>query len=143
MLRVARLMAAPSALERGDVDGLRALVAGLGVVGHLGTLGEGLEAAGVDAGVMDEQVLAVVVRRDEAEALVVVEPLDGSGRHGAFPPLRMCTTAAEGAHATTAARNTGWPSDRSLDMIVTKRTVRGEFQGISLRHLRSATSGNL
>src|SRR3954462_13247146 len=68
-------------LQRGDVDGLRALVAGLGVVGHLRALSQRLEAAGVDAGVVDEEVLAALVRGDEAEALVVVEPLHGSGSH--------------------------------------------------------------
>jgi hypothetical protein len=30
---------------------------------------------------MDEEILLSVVGRDEAEALVVAEPLDGSGGH--------------------------------------------------------------
>src|SRR5690242_14594392 len=68
-------------LQGGDVDGLRPLASRLGVVGDLRALGERLEAVGVDAGVVDEEVLATLVRRDEAEALVVVEPLHGSGRH--------------------------------------------------------------
>jgi hypothetical protein len=34
-----------------------------------------------DARVMDEQVLAGLVARDEAEPLVVAEPLHGSGWH--------------------------------------------------------------
>src|ERR671915_522285 len=73
-----------SRLLSGDgayVDGLRALVARLGVVLDPGALGKRLEAVADDAGVMDEQVLARLVRRDEAEALVVVEPLHGSGCH--------------------------------------------------------------
>src|SRR3954451_19723071 len=73
-------------LERRDVDGLGALVPGLGVEADARALGERLEALGVDAGVVDEQVLAGIVRRDEAEALVVVEPLDGSGGHVWVPP---------------------------------------------------------
>src|SRR3954466_6745539 len=77
-------------LERGDVDGLGPLVAGLGVVGDLRALGERLEAARVDAGVVDEQGLATLVRRDEAEALVVVEPLNGSGCHVIPPRLWSC-----------------------------------------------------
>src|SRR3954451_14961228 len=77
------LDAAP--LERGDVDGLGALVAGLGVVRHLRALGQRFEAVGVDAGVVDEEVLAALVRGNEAEALVVVETLHGSGSHD-FPP---------------------------------------------------------
>src|SRR5215216_8126066 len=83
-------------LLRGDVDGLGALVAGLGVVGDLRALGQRLEAVGVDAGVVDEQVLATLVGRDEAEALVVVEPLHGSGRH-VIPPWLVCTANAEDA----------------------------------------------
>src|SRR3954462_10395446 len=95
-----------SRLERGDVDGLGPLVARLGVEGDPRTLSQRLEAVGVDAGVVNEEVLATVVRRDEAEALVVVEPLDGSGSHD-FPPRRMCTAnAEEAAMATTAALNT-------------------------------------
>src|SRR4051812_18440082 len=89
-------------LKRGDVDGLRALVAGLGVVGDLRVLGQRLEAVGVDAGVVDEEVLATVVGRDEAEALVVVEPLDGSGSHD-VPPRRLCTANAEEAVTATTA----------------------------------------
>src|SRR3954447_26061770 len=91
-----------ASLQRGDVDGLRALVAGLGVVGDLRVLGQRLEAVGVDAGVVDEEVLATVVRRDEAEALVVVEPLDGSGSHD-VPPGRLCTANAEEAVTATTA----------------------------------------
>src|SRR5438067_12745785 len=33
---------------------------------------------------MDEQVLGLVIRRDEAKALLVPEPLDGSGSHLRF-----------------------------------------------------------
>src|ERR671930_2299603 len=96
-------------LERGDVDGLRPLVAGLRVVGDLRALGQRLEAVGVDAGVVDEEVLATVVRRDEAEALVVVEPLHGSGRH-VIPPWLVCTANAEDAARRQRLRalNTLW-----------------------------------
>src|SRR5919106_261810 len=75
-------------LERLDVDGLGPLVALLGVVADLGTLGERLEAVADDAGVVDEQVLGLVVGRDEPEALVVAEPFHGSGSHSCF--LRCC-----------------------------------------------------
>src|SRR3954452_23315481 len=89
-------------LERGHVDGLGPLVAGLGVIGDLRALGQRLEAAGVDAGVVDEEVLATVVRRDEAEALVVVEPLDGSGCH-VIPP-RLCACERGGCQSDDCGR---------------------------------------
>jgi stearoyl-CoA desaturase (Delta-9 desaturase) len=69
-------------LDRADVGGLRALVARLSLVLHTRTLGERAEALAVDVGVVHEQVLAGLVRSDEAEALVVAEPLDGSSCHG-------------------------------------------------------------
>src|SRR5262249_24129845 len=97
---------APRSLERDDVDGLRALVAGLGVVGDLRPLGERLVAVAIDAGVVDEQVLAGLIGRDEAEALVVAEPLHCSGcywlyLHGvcALRTRRCCeATAASARH---------------------------------------------
>src|SRR5712692_5807175 len=69
-------------LERLDVDGLGPLVAGLGIKGDLGALNQRLEALSRDGAVMDEEVFSAVVRGDKAKALVVVEPLDGSGWHG-------------------------------------------------------------
>src|SRR5262249_2004638 len=63
------------------VDGLRALVALLGVVGDLCALLQRAVALAVDAGVMDEQVLLAIVGGDETEPLVVAEPLHCAGRH--------------------------------------------------------------
>src|SRR3954470_8097584 len=114
----------PPALERGDVDGLGALVADLGVVGHLRALSQRLEAVGVDAGVVDEEVLAALVRGDEAEALVVVEPLHGSGSHD-FPPRPMCTAnAEEAATATTAGAEHSVVERGAPDLNTTQRTAR-------------------
>src|SRR3954470_2864291 len=111
-------------LERGDVDGLGALVAGLGVEGHLRALSQRLEAVGVDAGVVDEEVLAALVRGHEAEALVVVEPLHGSGSHD-FPPRPMCTAnAEEAATATTAGAEHSVVERDAPDLNTTKRTAR-------------------
>src|SRR5436309_15359180 len=64
-----------------DVYRLRTLVARLLVIGDLGVLLERLEAASVDACVMDEEVPVALIGGDEAVALLVVEPLHGSGRH--------------------------------------------------------------
>jgi len=48
--------------------------------------GERLEAVGLDGRVVHEAILRAVRGRDEAEALGVVEPLDGAGRtHGRTP----------------------------------------------------------
>src|SRR3954452_23761942 len=69
----------------------RALLALLLVVAHLRALGERLEAAALDRGVMDEKILAAFIGRDEAEALVVVEPLNGACCH--ISSLRCCVTA--------------------------------------------------
>src|SRR3954471_1723311 len=74
-------------LQLAHVDGLGALLPGLLVVGHLGVLLERLEPRPVDARVMHEEVSVTLVRRDESVALLVVEPLDRTGRHAFVLPL--------------------------------------------------------
>src|SRR5690349_11643826 len=76
-------------LKRLNVRRVGPLGPDLGVVADLGSLRERLEAAAGDAAVVHEQVLALIVRRDEAEALVVAEPLHGSSSH-LLPPGRLC-----------------------------------------------------
>src|SRR5436305_12625396 len=71
----------PGVLDLLDVDGLGALVAHLLFVGDLRALGEAPIAVADDARVVNEQVSAALIGRDEAEALVVAEPLHGSGGH--------------------------------------------------------------
>src|SRR4051794_2512492 len=68
-----------------------ALGAFLGLVAHLGALGQGLEALAQDRAVMDEDVLRAVIGSDEPVALVVAEPLDCSSRH-LLPPLVVLRT---------------------------------------------------
>jgi hypothetical protein len=75
--------------DRPNVYGLRSLVRRLGLVLDLCALGQRLEAIAGDAAVMDEEVLTYLVRRDEAEALVVVEPLHCSGGHVATSTIRV------------------------------------------------------
>src|SRR4051812_39504392 len=75
-------------LDGADVHRLRTLVARLLLVLDLRVLGERLETLAIDSRVVDEQVTVSVVRSDEAVALLVVEPLDGSGRHEL--PLPAC-----------------------------------------------------
>src|SRR3954467_7300630 len=67
--------------DRADVDRLRPLVACLGLVLHARALGERAVAVGFDAAVVDEQVLAAFIGCDEAEALLVAEPLNGACCH--------------------------------------------------------------
>src|ERR1700684_1759753 len=65
-----------------DVDGLRTLRPLFGLIGDLGALVQRAVAAGPgDRAVVDEQVLRHSVGCDEAKALVVAEPLHGSGSH--------------------------------------------------------------
>src|ERR671926_1008470 len=109
-------------LERRDVRGARALRAGLGVIGDLGALREGLEALARDRAVMDEQVLGALVGRDEAEALVVAEPLDGSSSHVLFLHGVMCTANA-GEAVKRQLRALGTAAPDRVDPAVTQPTV--------------------
>ena len=74
-------------LGEGDVGGLHALGATDGVELDALAFLKGAEAIGLDGGVMDEQIGAVVVRGDEAEAFSVVEPLNGTGSHNVAIPV--------------------------------------------------------
>src|SRR6478672_9369753 len=77
----ARSAASRVVLDDADVDGLGALVPGLRLVLDARALGQRAVALADDPGVVHEEVLAGLVGRDEAEALVVAEPLHGSGSH--------------------------------------------------------------
>src|SRR5687767_14244525 len=74
--------------DEADVHRLRPLVPGLFLVLDLRVFGEGLEPLAVDTRVVDEKVPVAIVRRDESVTLLVVEPLNGSGRH--VMPLPAC-----------------------------------------------------
>src|SRR3954451_8308994 len=82
-----RLRCPPPAWELDllDVDGLGAFVARLLLVGDLGSLAQRAVAVAEDPAEVDEQVTAALVGRDEAEALVVAEPLDRPGTHRQTP----------------------------------------------------------
>src|SRR4030095_14375907 len=79
--------------ERPDVGSLRALLA----LGHLElhplVLVQAPVSGGLDSGEVGEDVGAAVVRGDEPEALVRVEPLHTAGNHArlldgrSFPPI--------------------------------------------------------
>src|SRR6516164_9093972 len=59
---------------------------------------------------MDKEVLALIIRRDEAEALLVAEPLHGSSCH-VFPSREVaCCETREVQRATTTNAGTTSPS---------------------------------
>ena len=69
----------PSNLQRLDVSRLQTLRALLRFEAHLLVFSQRLEAVAADFREMREQVVAALVRGDEAKALAVVEPLNGTG----------------------------------------------------------------
>src|SRR5437588_5432020 len=71
----------PEWLELRDVDGLGSLGTLLRLVGDLRPFSQGAIAVARYAGEVNEQVAPAVIGRDEAEALVVAEPLDGTRCH--------------------------------------------------------------
>src|SRR2546423_4836249 len=135
-------------LQLGHVDGLGALVPGLLVVGHLGVLLERLEPRAVDARVMHEKVSVALVGRDEPVALLVVEPLDRTGRHAFDLPLSLPRPVSRTIPATAAtcfrirsgyrAKSTtlsGWRQRREANA---QRPRKGALPGPSSRKLRTA-----
>src|SRR3954467_206061 len=117
-----------------DVDGLRALVARLGVVLHARPLGQRAKAVRHDRRVVDEEVLARLVRRDEAEALVVVEPLHRSGGHGDPPRVFVLRLAEDAGEASTAPpallRRAGCPAVRARMYQPPRRLRTGESERV-------------
>jgi hypothetical protein len=68
-------------LQRRDVRSLQTLRALLGFEANLLVFGERLEAVATNFRKVGEEVVAACVRRNKAEALAVVEPLDDTGIH--------------------------------------------------------------
>ena len=68
-------------LDSGDVLRLHALLATSRLVGDLGALLKGLKPAACYRAVVHEEIIAPVVRGDEAVAFIAVEPLDRSLGH--------------------------------------------------------------
>src|SRR5215212_2317461 len=75
------------ALEPGDVIRLHALLALGLLVGDLGAFIEALEAVTRYTAVVHENVLATLIRGDEAVAFLIVEPLYRSLGHTWSPPF--------------------------------------------------------
>src|ERR1051326_585252 len=73
--------------DGGDVLGLGALRALDGLVLDLCALGERLVALTGDRAVVHEQILSLLLRREEPVARGIVDPLHRSCRHRKTPPL--------------------------------------------------------
>src|SRR5688572_2065021 len=82
-----------AALGRADLRSGRALLALRRFEFHGLSFFERLVAVHLDLGVMGEQILAAILRRDESEALRVVEPLHGAFSHFQLPSLSICPDA--------------------------------------------------
>jgi hypothetical protein len=71
----------PIALQRCDVRGLEPLRAAFRFVADFLALSKRLEASAAHLGEVCEQVIPSLVRRNEAKALAIVEPFNGTGFH--------------------------------------------------------------
>ena len=69
-------------------------------------------AVGDDRALMDEQVLRAVIGGDEAEALLVVEPLHGSCRHVNSSTGLGASDCGGCGEATTAGAGTSYTTHR-------------------------------
>src|SRR5947209_11398053 len=109
------------ALDLFDVDGFGALRPCLFLERDLGPLGERAIALRVDARVVDEQVPAALIGRDEAEALLVAKPFDCACWHGGvvLRGSKCCNrggllyTYPQGLHLHVAAAVLGRPYGHS------------------------------
>src|SRR5437588_2202056 len=88
---------------------------------------------------MDEQVLAGFIGRDEAVALVVAEPFDGSGCH-VFPPGRL-RAAKRGRCESNHYERWHWFAGRNTRHAEVKRTRRGA--GVRSRGFNSVSADPL
>src|SRR4051812_32590062 len=89
-------------LDDPDVRGLRALRALAELEFDLRTFGQRPEAIAGDAGEVDERVLASVIGRDEAETLLVAEPLHDTSSHLTALLLDPACARGDGQHCLPA-----------------------------------------
>src|SRR4051812_34648457 len=91
-------------LDDPDVRGLRALRALAELEFDLCAFGQRAETIARDPGEVDERVLTSVIGRDEAEALLVAEPLHDTGSH--LTALLIDPACASGAAGTAFPHTT-------------------------------------
>src|ERR671922_2540432 len=107
-----------------DVRGLWALGALTQLELDLRALGQCPEAVAGDSGEMDECVLASVIGGDEAEALLVAEPLHDTGSH--MTALLLDPACARGAAGTAFPHTTRSAALSGPDGgVVPARSLRG------------------
>src|SRR5690606_21061119 len=112
---VARLRLGAGALQHLHLVGLHALLATHGDEAHLLAFLQGLETRALDGAEVDEQVLAGL-RRDEAETLGIVEPLDRTGL-----TLGHCVTPQSVVMETRHTASGGGPVTGLLGVSEAKR----------------------
>src|SRR5918995_3959199 len=83
-------------LDHSHVGCLGALLAFAELVFDLRALGERTEPVALDGGEVHERVLAPLIGGDEAEALLVAEPLHDPGCHLSIHPLHACAAPWSG-----------------------------------------------
>ncbi len=71
----------PARLFGADVGSLLALRAFGDIESHALVLSQGTETLRLDGGEVSEEIFATAIRRNEAETLGIVEPLDGTSCH--------------------------------------------------------------
>src|SRR3954468_2679838 len=98
------------------VRGLRPLGALLEFEFHLLAFRQAPEPLRLDGGVVDEHVLAAVVRRDESEALRIIEPLHG--------PVRHCSHSPSGMHPSIPARTDLLPAPPMREPPAARKVLR-------------------
>lgn len=101
--------------ERADVRGLKALLAALGVELDLLVLFEVAVSGAGDRAEVREHVRRAVVGRDEAEALVGVEPFDGASGHDVIPSLSGTTAVIRESVPAAPARSFIVSGEHGLD----------------------------
>src|SRR5829696_8062609 len=108
-------------LDRPDVRGLRALAGLAELVLHLRAFREGAETVTRDTREVHERILPPVVRGDEAEALLVAEPLDDTSCHTTPPHCWSDARGGAAGHCLPACFSPPVRADTSAGVIPAAR----------------------
>src|SRR3984957_1032670 len=100
-------------LQRLDVSRLQTLGALLRFEAHLLVFSQRLEAVAADFREVSEQVVAALVRSNEAKAFAVVEPLNGTGIHEESLRKKKVKIAPSGAREASRRERTTNTAERA------------------------------